>query len=114
MITLGSPCNRHEVLARTWCPVGQARKTWLGHVVRISKQEVLTRVGRTRIVKQEVMARIGEVRIVMHWRHSKGMCALDRELASILVGLSVWIDIDSKREGYMGCVCTLEEFLIYQ
>src|SRR6202021_2283972 len=63
MITLGSPCNRHEVLARTWCPVGQARKTWLGHVVRITKQEVLTRVGMTRLVKQEVMARIGEVRI---------------------------------------------------
>ena len=113
MITLGSPCNRHEVLARTWCPVGQARKTWLGHVVRITKQEVLTRVGMTRIVKQEVMARIGKVRIAMHWRLSRGKCALDRELAYMMVGLGVWIDIDSKRVRYIGCVWTLEEFLIY-
>src|SRR5579862_3348228 len=86
MITLGSPCNRHEVLARTRCPVGQARKTWLGHVVWITKQEVLTRVGMTRIVKQGVMARIGEFQIAMHWRLSRGKCASDRELAYILVG----------------------------
>ena len=54
MITLGSPCKRHEVLARTRCPVSQAKKSWLGHVVRITKQEVLTRVRMTRIVKQEL------------------------------------------------------------
>ena len=113
MITLGSPCNRHEVLARTRCPVGQARKTWLGHVVRLTKQEVLTRVGMTRLVKQEFMARIGEVRIAMHWRLSRGKCALDMELAYILVGLGEWLDINSNRAGYTGCVCTLEEFLIY-
>ena len=41
------------------------------------------------------------------------MNVLDRELACMLVGLGVWIDIDSKRAGYMSCVCTLEEFLIY-
>ena len=49
----------------------------------------------------------------MHRRLPRGMSALDRELACILVGLGLWIDIDSKRAGYMGCVCTLEEFLIY-
>ena len=113
MITLGSPCKRHEILTRTRCPDSQVRKTWLGHEVRITKQEVLTRVGRTQIVKQEVMARIGKVRIVMHRRLPRGMSALDRELATLLVGLGVWIDIDSKRAGYMGCVCTLKEFLIY-
>ena len=59
------------------------------------------------------MARVGKVRIVMHWRLSSGMSALDRELAYILVGLGKWLDIDSKRMGYTGCVCTLEEFLIY-
>ena len=52
MITLGSPCNGHEVLARTRCPNSQARESWLGHEVWITKQEVLTRVGRSRIVKQ--------------------------------------------------------------
>ena len=113
MITLGSPCIRHEVLARTWCPVGQARKAWLGHVVRITKQEVLTRVGMTQIVKQGVMARIGKVRIAMYWRLPRGKCVSDRELAYILVGLGEWLDIDSNRAGYTGCVCTLEEFLIY-
>jgi len=114
MITLGSPYKRHKVLARTRCPVSQARKSWLGHVVWITKQEVLIRVGRTRIVKQEIMARIGKVRIVMHGRLSRGMSALDRELATLLVGLGVWIDIDSNRGWYMGCVCTLDEFLIFQ
>ena len=113
MITLGSPCNRHEVLARTWCPVGQARKTWLGHMVRITKQEVLTRVGMTRIVKQGVMARIGKFRIAIYWRLPRDKCVSDRELAYIMVGLSEWLDIDSNRAGYTGCVCTLEEFLIY-
>ena len=59
---LGSPCNRHEVLTRTRCPDSQTRKTWL-------RQEV-------RITKQEVMARIGKVQIAMHWRLSRGMSAL--------------------------------------
>ncbi|KAK1562711.1 hypothetical protein Q3G72_016009 [Acer saccharum] len=71
MITLGSPCKRHEVFVR----VG---RTW------IAKQEVLSRVGRTWIGKQEDMARIGKVRIVMHERLPRGMSALDRELAYIL------------------------------
>ena len=100
-------------------------KSWLGEDVRITKQEVLTKTRgldsqarkswlgqEVRITKQEVMARIGKVQIAMHWRLPKGISALDRELASILVGLGVWIDIDSKRAGYIGCVCTLEEFLI--
>ena len=93
MITLGSPCKRHEVLTRTRSPDSQARKSWLGREVRITKQGVMARVRRTRIV--------------MHGRLSRDMSALDRELACILVGLGVWIDIDSKRAGYMGCVCTL-------
>ena len=100
LITLGSPCKRHEVLAR----VG---------MTRIAKQEDLSRVGRTRIGKQEVMARVGRTRIVMHGRLPRGMSALDRELAIILVGLGVRLDIDSKRAGYTGSVCTLEEFLIF-
>ena len=100
MITLGSPCKRHEVLVR----VG---------MTRIAKQEVLPRVGMTRIGKQGVMARVGRTRIVMHGRLPRGKSALDRELANILVGLGVWLDIDSDRAGYTGCVCTLEEFLIY-
>ena len=100
MITLGSPCKRHEVLAR----VGRTR---------IAKQEVLPRVGMTRIGKQGVMARVGRTRIVMHGRLPRGKSALDRELANILVGLGVWLDIDSDRAGYTGCVCTLEEFLIF-
>ncbi|KAK1567099.1 hypothetical protein Q3G72_008160 [Acer saccharum] len=100
MITLGSPCKRHEVLVR----VGM---TW------IAKQEDLPRVGMTRIGKQEVMARVGRTRIVMHGRLSRGKSALDRGLANILVGLGVWLDIDSDRAGYTGCVCTLEEFPIY-
>lgn len=115
MITLGSPCKRHEVLVR----VGMTRiakqevlprvlRTWIG------KQEVLSRVERTRIDKQEVMARVERTWIVMHGRLSRGKCALDRELAFILVGPGVWLDIESDRAGYMGCVCTLEEFLIYQ
>ena len=55
MITLGSPCKRHEVLVR----VG---------MTQIAKQEDLPRVGMTRIGKQEVMARVGRTRIVMHGR----------------------------------------------
>ncbi|KAK1587220.1 hypothetical protein Q3G72_010713 [Acer saccharum] len=90
MITLGSPCKRHEVLVR----VG---------MTRIAKQEVLPRVGMTRIGKQEVMARVGRTRIVMHGRLPRGKSALDRELANILVGLGVWLDIDSDRAGYTGC-----------
>ncbi|KAK0602869.1 hypothetical protein LWI29_037709 [Acer saccharum] len=82
-------------------------------MTRIAKQEVLPRVGMTRIGKQEVMARVGMTRIVMHGRLPRGKSALDRELANILVGLGVWLDIDSDRAGYTGCVCTLEEFLIY-
>jgi hypothetical protein len=101
MITLGSPCKRHEVLVR----VG---------MTRIAKQEVLSRVLRTWIDKQEVMARVGRTWIVMQGRLSRGKCALDRELAYILVGPGVWLDIESDRAGYMGYVCTLEEFLIYQ
>ena len=115
MITLGSPCKRHEVLVR----VGMTRiakqevfprvlRTWIG------KQEVLSRVLRTWIDKQEVMARVGRTWIVMQGRLSRGKCALDRELAYILVGPDVWLDIESNRAGYMGYVCTLEEFLIYQ
>ena len=99
MITLGSHCKRHEVLTRTRCLNSQARESWLGHEVRITKQEV--------------MAKIRNVRIAMHWRLSRGKCALDRELAYILVGLGEWLDIESNRVGYTGCVCTLEEFLIY-
>src|SRR5579862_7872281 len=86
MITLGSPCKRHEVLVR---------------------------VGMTRIGKQGVMARVGRTRIVMHWRLPRGKCVSVRELAYIMVGLGEWLDIYSDRAGYMGCVCTLEEFLIY-
>ncbi|KAK0593728.1 hypothetical protein LWI29_008348 [Acer saccharum] len=82
-------------------------------MTRIAKQEVLPRVGMTRIGKKEVMARVGRTRIVMHGRLPRGKSALDRELANILVGLGVWLDIDSDRAGYTGCVCTLEEFLIY-
>ena len=96
------------------CLDSQARKTWLGYEVRITKQEVLTRVGRTRIVKQEVMARIGKVRITMHWRLPRDMSVFDRELATLLVGPDIWLDIESNREWYIGCVCTLEEFLIFQ
>ncbi|KAK1583046.1 hypothetical protein Q3G72_020564 [Acer saccharum] len=91
MITLGSPCKRHEVLVR----VG---------VTRIAKQEVLPRVGMTRIGKQGVMARVGRTRIVMHERLPRGKSALDRELAIVLVGLGVWLDIDSDRAGYTGDV----------
>ena len=86
MITLGSPCKRHEVLTRKKCPDSQARKSWLGQ----------------------------EVRIVMHGRLSRGMSALDKELATVLVGSGVWYDIDSNRVWYMECVCMLEEFLIIQ
>ncbi|KAK0585138.1 hypothetical protein LWI29_023904 [Acer saccharum] len=91
IITLGSPCKRHEVLVR----VGRTR---------IAKQEVLFKVERTRIGKKGVMARVGRTQIVMHARLPRGMSALDRELACILVGLDLWIDIDSKRAGYMGCI----------
>ena len=105
MITLGSPCKRHEVLTRTRGPNSQAMKSWLGWLGRLG-QEV-------RITEQEVTARIRKVRIAMHRRLSRGMSVLDREFTCILVGLGVWIDIDSKRAGYMGCVCTLKEFLIY-
>ena len=100
MITLGSPCKWHKVLIMTMCPDSQARKTWLGQEVQITKQEVI--------------ARIGKVRIAMHGRLSRGMSALDRELATLLVGPTVWYDIDSNRVWYMGCVCMLEEFLIIQ
>ncbi|KAK0576900.1 hypothetical protein LWI29_025063 [Acer saccharum] len=89
MITLGSPCKRHEVLVR----VG---------VTRIAKQEVLPRVEMTRIGKQGVMARVGRTRIVMHGRLPRGKSALDRELAIVLVGLGVWLDIESDRAGYTG------------
>ncbi|KAK1551580.1 hypothetical protein Q3G72_000729 [Acer saccharum] len=86
MITLGSPCKRHEVLVR----VG---------VTRIANQEVLPRVGMTRIGKQGVMARVGRTRIVMHGRLPRGKSALDRELAIVLVSLGVWLDIDSDKAG---------------
>ena len=99
IITLGSPCKRHEVLTRTRCPDSQASESWLGREVRITKQEVMTRIRK--------------VQIAMHWRLSRGMSALDRELAYMMVGLGVWIDIDFKRARYIGCVWTLEEFLIY-
>ncbi|KAI9175082.1 hypothetical protein LWI28_027056 [Acer negundo] len=66
----------HEVLNTTRGLDSQARKSWLGKKVRITRQEVLTRVGKTRIVKQEVMARI--------MRLSRSMSASDRELATIL------------------------------
>ena len=69
---------------------------------------------RTWIDKQEVMARVGRTWIVIQGRLSRDKCALDRELAYILVGLDVWLDIESDRAGYMGYVCTIEEFLIYQ
>ncbi|KAK1571193.1 hypothetical protein Q3G72_013188 [Acer saccharum] len=49
------------------------------------------------------MARVGRTRIVMHGRLPRGKSALDRELANILVGLGVWLDIDSDRAGYTGC-----------
>ena len=97
MITIGSPCKRHKVLIRTRCPDSQARKPWLGREVRITKQEDLPRVGMTWIGKQGVMARVGRTRIVMHGRLPRGMSALDRELATLLVGLGVWINIESNR-----------------
>ena len=100
LITLGSPCKQHEVLTRTRCPDSQARKTWLG-------QEIW-------ITKQKVMARIRKVWIAMHGKLSRGMSALDRELATLLVGPDVWLNIDSNRECYMGCALALEEFLIFQ
>ena len=46
MITLGSPCKRHEILTRTRCSDSQARKSWLGEEVRITKQEVMARIGK--------------------------------------------------------------------
>ncbi|KAK0605193.1 hypothetical protein LWI29_024009 [Acer saccharum] len=101
MITLGSPCKRHEVLVR----VG---------VTRIAKQEVLPRVGMTRIGKQGVMARVGRTRIVMHGRLPRGKSALDRELAIVLVGLGVWLDIDSDKAGFESKVMTLEENSTYK
>ena len=52
--------------------------------------------------------------MAMHGRPSRGMSAMDRELATILVDPCVWLDIDSNKEWYMGGVCTLEEFLIFQ
>ncbi|KAK0588377.1 hypothetical protein LWI29_000251 [Acer saccharum] len=58
----------------------------------------------TRIGKQGVMARVGRTRIVMHGRLPRGKSALDRELAIVLVGLGVWLDIDSDRAGYTGDV----------
>ncbi|KAK0606981.1 hypothetical protein LWI29_007282 [Acer saccharum] len=68
-------------------------------MTRIAKQEDLPRVGMTRIGKQGVMARVGRTRIVMRGRLPRGKSALDRELANILVGLGVWLDIDSDRAG---------------
>ncbi|KAK0586785.1 hypothetical protein LWI29_012265 [Acer saccharum] len=69
-------------------------------MTRIAKQEVLPRVGMTRIGKQGVMARVGRTRIVMHGRLPRGNSALDRELAIVLVGLGVWLDIESDRAGH--------------
>ena len=83
-------------------------RTWIG------KQEVFSRVGRTWIDKQEVMARIGKVWIAMHLRLSRGMSALDKEFATLLVGPDVWLDIDSNGECCMGYALALEEFLIFQ
>ena len=99
VITLGSPCKRHEVLTRTRCPDSQARKYWLGREVWITKQEVMAKIGKVWIVMNEMLPR--------------GMSALDKELAYMLVGLGVWLDIDSKRAGYTGGVCAFEEFLIF-
>ena len=61
-------------------------KSWLEQVVWIAKQEDLTRIEEIRIVKREVMARIGKIWIAMQGRLSRGMSALDRKLAMILVG----------------------------
>ena len=54
MITLGSPCKRHEDLTKTRCPDSQARKTWLGQEVRITKQEVMTRIGKVQIASASI------------------------------------------------------------
>ena len=78
MITLGSSYKRHKVLTMTRCPDSQSRKYWLGREVRITEQEV--------------MARIEKVRIIMHGRLPRGMSALHREAAIILVGLGIWFD----------------------
>ncbi|KAK0570684.1 hypothetical protein LWI29_005009 [Acer saccharum] len=53
-------------------------------MTRIGKQGVMARVGRTR-------SHAGEV--------PRGKSALDRELAIVLVGLGIWLDIDSDRAG---------------
>ncbi|KAK0593766.1 hypothetical protein LWI29_000667 [Acer saccharum] len=79
-------------------------------MTRIAKQEVLPRVGMTRIGKQGVMARVGRTRIVMHGRLPRGKSALDRELANILVGLGVWLDIDSDRAGTRDVYALLRNF----
>ncbi|KAK0599841.1 hypothetical protein LWI29_009126 [Acer saccharum] len=62
----------------------------------------------TRIGKQGVMARVGRTRIVMHGRLPKGMSVLDRELAIVLVGLGVWLDIDYDRAGQFSYIQNLE------
>ena len=91
--------TKQEVLTRTRGLDSQVRKYWLGQ--------------EDWITKREVIARIENVRIAMQGRLSRGMSALDKELAIILVGPDIWIDIDSNRGWYMGCVCTLEEIVIF-
>ncbi|KAK0580627.1 hypothetical protein LWI29_004283 [Acer saccharum] len=78
-------------------------------MTRIAKQEVLPRVGMTRIGKQGVMARVGRTRIVMHGRLPRGKSALDRELAIVLVGLGVWLDIESDRAGFNEVQTTISD-----
>ncbi|KAK1554784.1 hypothetical protein Q3G72_017324 [Acer saccharum] len=68
-------------------------------MTRIAKQEDLPRVGMTRIGKQEVMARVGRTRIVMHGRLPRGMSALDRELAIVLVFANMVFQDDVMTEG---------------
>ena len=60
------------------------------------------------------MARIEKVWIAMHGKLSRGMSALDRELAMILVGPGDWIDTNSNKKWCVGCVFTFEEFLLFQ
>ncbi|KAK1570808.1 hypothetical protein Q3G72_007272 [Acer saccharum] len=98
MITLGSPCKRHEVLTRTRCRDSQARKTWLGQEVRITKQEI--------------MVRIGKVWIAMHGRLSRGISASDRELATLLHHRAVnaiFGGVDSRQFSYIQNLETTKE-----
>ena len=53
----------------------------------------------TWIDKQEVMARVGRTWIVMQERLSRGKCALYRELAYMLVGPGVWLDMSPIERG---------------